>query len=261
MKRLARTSIEWIAAVISGTFRHRLKHTADKNPLYVNLGSAHVAPTAWLNLDRTVNILIDRVPALPQALRRLGILRQEQYDHFREGLWRRVHYWDAHYPIPLKNDVATAVYSSHLLEHLDPATASNLLAECYRVLQPGGVLRVVVPDMYRINKEYVSVMDQVTRSEIGLVDDVVFLEKRMPAADVPTAFAAEYYDPDPQRQRSFGHRWMYDKWSLHSALRRVGFDSIRECRFREGQTPDLDQLDHRPENSIHVEAIKPGPPA
>ena len=42
------------------------------------------------------------------------------------------------------------VYSSHLLGHLTLKSANQYLREAYRVLKPEGVLRIVVPDLYKI---------------------------------------------------------------------------------------------------------------
>lgn len=47
-----------------------------------------------------------------------------------------------------------AVYHSHVLEHLDAATGEAMLAECFRVLKPGGVLRVVLPDLELLCRWY-----------------------------------------------------------------------------------------------------------
>jgi SAM-dependent methyltransferase len=248
--------VEMAASWFLGTFRPRLSTESLPKPLYVNLGSAYRAPAGWLNLDRTINVLIARVPWLPVALYRLGLLGSEQYDRFRQRLWDRARYWDARYPIPIADGAVSAIYSSHLLEHLDIDVAHKLLSDCHRVLKSGGVLRVVVPDMYLISKSYVSVVDRLADRQLAPTDRVDFLAARMPASDVSSAVAAEYYDPDPRRQRSFGHRWMYDRWSIAVALERAGFQKVRVCTYREGATPDLDQLDWRPANSLHVEAIK-----
>ena len=41
------------------------------------------------------------------------------------------------------DDAYDVVFSSHVLEHFEKADARAFLAECYRVLKPGGVLRIV----------------------------------------------------------------------------------------------------------------------
>jgi SAM-dependent methyltransferase len=52
--------------------------------------------------------------------------------------------------LPFPDVVSEVVYLSHVLEHFPKSSAPAFLRECYRVLKPGGVLRVVVPDLERI---------------------------------------------------------------------------------------------------------------
>ena len=61
---------------------------------------------------------------------------------------------DLREPLPWGAAVFDAVYSSHVLEHLPPAEGRELLAEQLRVLKPGGVCRVVVPDLEGICRLY-----------------------------------------------------------------------------------------------------------
>jgi len=48
--------------------------------------------------------------------------------------------------IPLQDGEAGAVFLIEVLEHLPPEVAAKALAECRRVLQPGGHLIVTVPN-------------------------------------------------------------------------------------------------------------------
>ena len=56
--------------------------------------------------------------------------------------------------LPFDDSTFDAVYHSHVLEHLPRAAAPRFLAECRRVLRPGGVLRIVVPDLETITRLY-----------------------------------------------------------------------------------------------------------
>ena len=53
-----------------------------------------------------------------------------------------------------------AVYHSHVLEHFPREKAEGFIRECFRVLRPGGVLRVVVPDLENIAREYVKHLNE-----------------------------------------------------------------------------------------------------
>ena len=56
---------------------------------------------------------------------------------------------DLQKPLPFEAESFSAVYHSHVLEHLPRERALSFLKECHRVLQPKGVLRVAVPDLER----------------------------------------------------------------------------------------------------------------
>ena len=56
------------------------------------------------------------------------------------------------------------VYSSHVLEHFPRDTAGRMLKEMHRVLKPGGLVRVVVPDLEQTCREYLRVLDQMADS-------------------------------------------------------------------------------------------------
>jgi predicted SAM-dependent methyltransferase len=61
---------------------------------------------------------------------------------------------DLRQPLPFADASFAAVYSSHLLEHFSRPCAPLFLAECRRLLKPGGILRLVVPDLETIAKLY-----------------------------------------------------------------------------------------------------------
>lgn len=58
--------------------------------------------------------------------------------------------------IPFEANYFDCVYHSHLLEHLAPKQGEELLKECWRVLKPGGILRVAVPDLEQIARLYLA---------------------------------------------------------------------------------------------------------
>jgi len=49
--------------------------------------------------------------------------------------------------IPVPDESCDVLYQSHLLEHFPKRFALEFLKECYRVLKPGGIIRIVQPDL------------------------------------------------------------------------------------------------------------------
>jgi len=64
--------------------------------------------------------------------------------------WRTGRYilrQDAGHRAPFEDDTFEIVYSEHMFEHILPMDGSAFLREMYRILKPGGVLRVTTPDL------------------------------------------------------------------------------------------------------------------
>ncbi len=67
--------------------------------------------------------------------------------------------------LPFADGHFDSVYHSHVLEHLHCDDGFKLLNECFRVLKPGGVARIVVPDLERIAKLYLEMHDRAWRGD------------------------------------------------------------------------------------------------
>jgi predicted SAM-dependent methyltransferase len=62
--------------------------------------------------------------------------------------------------LPLRSNLASAVYSSHFLEHIPRAKVLSFLKECYRVLEAEGLIRLVLPDWENLCREYLRCRDE-----------------------------------------------------------------------------------------------------
>ena len=90
---------------------------------YLNLGCGNRFSDDWVNLD----------------FKRTGL--SVQAHNLLEG-------------IPFPDESFDVVYHSHMLEHFPKRDAFCFLRECFRVLKPSGIIRVVVPDLEQIALEY-----------------------------------------------------------------------------------------------------------
>jgi len=63
--------------------------------------------------------------------------------------------------LPFADAYFDACYSSHVIEHLASNEAQKLVAECWRVLKPQSIVRVVGPDLETIVRNYLSALEQV----------------------------------------------------------------------------------------------------
>lgn len=72
---------------------------------------------------------------------------------------------DASQGLPFESNSVDVCYSSHVLEHLRPAEADDFVAQQHRVLKPGGVIRVVVPDLECICRLYIAYLDELASGD------------------------------------------------------------------------------------------------
>ncbi len=69
--------------------------------------------------------------------------------------------------IPCAEGSFKVVYHSHVLEHFPKDKATDFMAECFRVLQPGGVIRVAIPDLEQIALNYIRYLNESLEGKKG----------------------------------------------------------------------------------------------
>jgi predicted SAM-dependent methyltransferase len=62
--------------------------------------------------------------------------------------------WDLRRGLPFPAESCSAIFGEHVIEHLPKEAAEQLVRECYRALQRGGVLRLSTPDAGRFIRSY-----------------------------------------------------------------------------------------------------------
>lgn len=67
--------------------------------------------------------------------------------------------------LPFEDSSIDVVYTSHFLEHLTQEQANFVLQESKRVLKNNGIIRIVVPDLENICKEYIKILELVNKNE------------------------------------------------------------------------------------------------
>lgn len=84
--------------------------------------------------------------------------------------------YDLNKGIPFEDNSVDVVYNSHVLEHFSNKQGNFLLSECYRVLKKGGIIRVAVPDLESICKEYLKQLEIAVANNANQNYDWIVLE-------------------------------------------------------------------------------------
>ncbi len=67
--------------------------------------------------------------------------------------------------LPFAASSVDVVFSSHMLEHFTRSQAEVFLKRCYRIMKKGGIVRIVVPDLEDVCKEYLRVLELAKTSD------------------------------------------------------------------------------------------------
>jgi predicted SAM-dependent methyltransferase len=206
----------------------------------INLGCGVDNPPGWLGIDGGVYLLFKSVPqAITKMLWNLFNMsnRYTFESYFGKIYSINVIHHDLLDGIPLRENTVPAIYSSHFFEHLYKQDALRLINECYRVLQPGGIIRICVPSL---------------ESEVNRIKEAVLayengdIEKIQPFVTSELAGFTNKFSV---------HKYIYNYSALEKALSIAGFVNMSEQSAGKGNIRDVDKLDIR--GGLFVEAMKP----
>jgi SAM-dependent methyltransferase len=198
----------------------------------LQLGAFDQACEGWVNTDVTPHLLVARVPGLARALHTAGMLDEQRFKQHRDGRFRSLRWLDVSKRFRFPDASFEAVYCSHMLEHLHPDVAEHCLTEIHRVLVPGGVLRIAVPDLDAMVEQY-------------------------DPSDPDRFLWGVFQGRGARAKMSARHWWHYNAVSLEALLRRLGYADVRRCEYQQGRCPDLERIETRPW-SLFMEAVRPG---
>lgn len=223
--RALRRSLSHAGRQAGGVDRHLLTRYLATEPwprLHIGCGT-HTLP-GWLNADQE-----------PRARNVLSL--------------------DATRPFPLPTGRFHAVFSEHMIEHVPHAGGAAMLRECWRVLKPGGRVRITTPDL-------AFVLDLYNPLPTALQQDYLRWSAAVFARGAPVADPAFVIN---NFVRAWGHQFIYDERTLRRSMAAAGFVGIERRPLSESGEPllcHLENLERMPQGflaleSFTLEGVKP----
>lgn len=201
---------------LSPAFHRKVRDLQGRSGLSVNFGSGGRGLDGWINID----------------------VRPDHKDQYVALDLRR--------RLPFADGSVKRILAEHVIEHLDfRDDIRRVFAEFFRILEPAGTVRIIVPDAERYMHAYVHRSAEEFNSlgwELDALPDDIYT----PIHIVNHVFhqGGEHY---------FG--WDFE--TMAWALKRAGFQEVLQQSYQRSRDPELaiDQSNHAP-YSLYVEAVK-----
>lgn len=172
--------------------------------LHIGCGK-HVLP-GWLNADSYI-----QDPALPVCR------------------------FDASQKFPFADEAFAYVFSEHMIEHISYVAGRHMLAECKRVLKPGGILRLSTPDL-----DFLLDLRRPDKSPLQL--DYIRWAAETNTPGVPDLTNEVFLINN--FVRDWGHTFIYDEKTLVQSLQLTGFSKLQKCGLQESSVECLRNLEN-----------------
>lgn len=190
---------------------------SDCEKLYVQYGCGLSCPDGWQNFDASPRLWIENSPGLTAIFGK------------RRLFPKAVRYGDIVSGLPIKTGSARGVYCSHVLEHIDRANVVGAVLNTFQMLKPGGIFRLVVPDLAWRAENYVAAHKRGNTDAADLFMQSCHLGRKSPASGLIGRLRRVFGNSD--------HRWMYDEAAMTGLLAAAGFTGIRRCSFGDAEDP------------------------
>ena len=188
--------------------------------------------------------------------------------------------------LPIGDNTFDIVYSSHTLEHIREEHLEGVVRNVHRVLKPGGLFRVIVPDFLKsvnelrrsnlrffeeVNNEVgtgkgSNIVDRFSRFNISYIKGGVAMGPKLDKSDVSVVMRGGPEDIRrlmlariPVGADYYGHVNIIEKTYLIQLLSKCMFRNVKELGFGESSSPicrNSDMFNNRPNCSIYVECMK-----
>jgi predicted SAM-dependent methyltransferase len=160
---------------------------------------------------------------------------------------KKVIHLDASRKFPIQDETFDFIFSEHMIEHIPLGSGVKMLNECYRILKPGGKIRISTPDMkflidlYSTNKNDLQ-EDYIKWSFNSFIKSTICND---------TIIINNFV-------RDWGHKFIYDFKTLSLILANIGYKNITRYQINESKENafiGIENISRMPEGFLQLESF------
>jgi SAM-dependent methyltransferase len=144
---------------------------------------------------------------------------------------RKIVYLDARKKLPFRDNQFHFIFNEHFISTVTLEEAARFIAECYRVLKPGGVLRTATAGLPFLLELFESRDPRYRDYVRWATDEFLGVSDYSPCLVINNLFYG------------FGYKFIYDPETLTSMLYRARFSRVVPARVGESSHPELRSLE------------------
>lgn len=207
---------------------------------YLQYGCGLSNPLDWENYDSSPTLKIQKIPIIGKILQ----------PYLNVVFPKNIKYGDIVKGLNVSKNTYDGIYCSHVLEHLSYCDLKKTLKNTYEYLKPGGIFRMVLPDLEILCREYVNEVNKKNpKGSLRFMNDSLLgvIERKTGLKQILINMLG-----------NSKHLWMWDYYSLSEELREVGFSDIRRCKFNDSNDVMFLRVEEKDRfvNCLSIEVIK-----
>jgi len=157
-----------------------------------------------------------------------------------------------------EDETVDSIYTSHTLEHFTLVETKNILNDCYKILKPKRIIRIVVPDLdICIEKYYKKDYEWWKNNKINPKTDTMNKLKMTSYLTRSIGANKNIFNIDRENINVIrgSHLSTYNFEILNQILLDTGFSEVKRLKYNQC-SEIFDGLDNRERCSLYIEAIK-----
>jgi len=186
----------------------KFKNKPKKGPIRLHVGCGQIYFEGWINID----------------------IDSEKADKK----------WDLKKTLPYKENSVDMIYNEHVIEHFTSKQGVRILADFYRILKPGGILRIATPDLDHLIDKYCST----NWADQAWMHNGPYQWIKTRAEMLNVGF------------REWGHLYLYNAEELERRLLEAGFTNVTKEELYQSEYDELRNRESREDSKLIMEAIK-----